>query len=246
MPETPASTSGTPNTGNHWQSMKLNLQDISCTLNMAASRIRACISQYQMEAANNPPSSAWIMYFKAGLQWKINTFVMPLLQYSAARNIVSVVPSPVAHVLTLYPMLTWNTVPDHIFSSHLCQFDDVAALGHPSQIIPSYDTPWWMGHTEIPNEPWQWGQIMRSCVVHYQHWMENGVEDDGLVLPEEVNDSSGPSVMGLRIIRAHLVALMEEQDEGIHEKMAEVKMYTDMLQRLKRGRGVESSSLCSE
>ncbi|KAG2360088.1 hypothetical protein BDR07DRAFT_1378221 [Suillus spraguei] len=120
------------------------------------------------------------------------------------------------------------------------------SLGHPSWIIPSYDTPWWMGHTKIPNEPWQWGQIMRSCVIHYQHWMENGVEDDGLVLPEEVNDSSGPSVMGLKMIRACLVALMEEQDEGIHEKMAEVKMYTDMLQRLKRGRGVESSSLCSE
>ncbi|KAG2351143.1 hypothetical protein BDR07DRAFT_1386492 [Suillus spraguei] len=110
-------------------------------------------------------------------------------------------------------------------------FDDVAAPGHPSRMIPSYDTPWWMGHTKILNEPWQWGQIMRSCVIHYQHWMENGVEDDGLVLHEEM-------------IRARLVALMEEQDEGIHEKMAEVKMYTDMLQRLKRGMGVESSSLC--
>jgi hypothetical protein len=31
--------------------------------------------------------------------------------------------------------------------------------------------------------------------------------------------------------------LNEEQNEGIHEKMAEVKMYTDMLERLKRGRG---------
>ncbi|KAG2356833.1 hypothetical protein BDR07DRAFT_1380530 [Suillus spraguei] len=125
-------------------------------------------------------------------------------------------------------------------------FDDVAAPGHPSRIVPSYDTPWWMGHAKIPNEPWQWGQIMRSCVAHYQHWMENGVEDDGLVLPEEVNDSSGPSVMGLKMLQVRLLALMEEQDEGIHEKMAEVKMYTDMLQRLKRGRGVESSSLCSE
>ncbi|KAG2362251.1 hypothetical protein BDR07DRAFT_1484937 [Suillus spraguei] len=197
MPETPASTSGTPNTGHHWQPMKLNLQDISCTLNMAAST--ACISQYQMEAANNPPSSAWIMYFKAGLQWGS----IHLLCHSCSTQLqgtFSVVPSPVAHVLTLYPMLTWNTVPDHIFSSHLCQFDDVAAPGHPSRIIPSYDTPWWMGHTKILNEPWQWGQIMRSCVVHYQHWMENGVEDDGLVLPEDVNDSSGPSVMGLKMI----------------------------------------------
>ncbi|KAG2352086.1 hypothetical protein BDR07DRAFT_1499296 [Suillus spraguei] len=123
---------------------------------MAASHIRACISQYQMEAANNPPSSAQIIYFKARLQWEINTFVMPLLQYSAARNIISVVPSLVTHILTLYPMLTWNTVPDNIFSSHLCQFDDVAALGHLSWIIPSYDTPWWIGHTKIPNEPWQW------------------------------------------------------------------------------------------
>jgi hypothetical protein len=31
--------------------------------------------------------------------------------------------------------------------------------------------------------------------------------------------------------------LNEEQNEGIHEKMEEVKMYTDMLERLKRGRG---------
>ncbi|KAG2358553.1 hypothetical protein BDR07DRAFT_1489301 [Suillus spraguei] len=154
MPVTPASTSGTPNTGNHWQPMKLNLQDISCTLNMAASRIRACISQYQMEAANNPPSSARIMYFKAGLQWEININICYATPAnSAARNIVSVVPSLVAHILTFYPMLTWNIVPDDIFSSHLCQFDDVAAPGHPSQIIPSYDTPWWMGHTEILNEP---------------------------------------------------------------------------------------------
>ncbi|KAG2356504.1 hypothetical protein BDR07DRAFT_1380757 [Suillus spraguei] len=182
----------------------------------------ACISQYQMEAANNPPSSAQIMYFKAVLSWKEHHLVVPSL---------------VAHILTLYPILTWNTVLDDVSSSHLCQFDDVTALGHPSQIIPSYDTTWWMGHIAILNEPWQWGQIMRSCVAHYQHWMETGVEDDDLVLPE-VNDSLGPSVMGLKLIQACLVALMEEQDEGIHEKMAEVKMYTDMLQRLKRGRGV--------
>ncbi|KAG2361662.1 hypothetical protein BDR07DRAFT_1377080 [Suillus spraguei] len=138
MPETPASTSGTPNTGHHWQPMKL-------------------IFLYQMEAANNPPSSARIMYFKAGLQWEINTFVTPLLQYSAARNIVSVVPSPVAHVLTLYPMLTWNTVPDHIFSSHL-------SLGHPSQIIPSYDTPWWCydhAKPEISKKSWSYMGLYR-------------------------------------------------------------------------------------
>ncbi|KAG2066497.1 hypothetical protein BDR04DRAFT_1106571 [Suillus decipiens] len=102
-------------------------------------------------------------------------------------------------------MLTWNTVPDVIFLSHLCQFDDAAVLGHPSQIVDN----------TIPNEPWQWNQIMAAC--------ESGIEDDGLVLPKQVNYTSVPSLMGL--------------SQGIHEKMAEVKVYTEMLEKLKRGRG---------
>ncbi|KAG2336344.1 hypothetical protein BDR05DRAFT_1005943 [Suillus weaverae] len=32
-------------------------------------------------------------------------------------------------------------------------------------------------------------------------------------------------------------SLLEEQDEGIQDKMAEVKMYTDMLEKLKRANG---------
>ncbi|KAG2063966.1 hypothetical protein BDR04DRAFT_1110830 [Suillus decipiens] len=108
-------------------------------------------------------------------------------------------------------MLTWNTVPDDIFSFHLCQFDDAAVPHHPSRIIRD---------NTIPNEPWQWNQIMAACVFHYQHW-ESGIEDDGLVLPEQVDYTSVPSLMGLRWIRECLVALHEEQSQGIHEKMAE-------------------------
>ncbi|KAG2065980.1 hypothetical protein BDR04DRAFT_1145124 [Suillus decipiens] len=232
-----ASTTHTETSGNHYQPLTLDMADISCTLEMAASRICACISQCQNEAANsNVPSAAWITHFKAGLQWEISTFVTPLLQYSAARHIISVVPTPVTHILALFPMLTWNTVPDDIFSSHLCQFDDAAVLGHPSQIVSDYHAPWWIGDNTIPNQPWQWNQIMAACVFHYQHW-ESGIEDDGLVLPEQVDYTSVPSLMGLRWIRECLVALHEEQSQGIHEKMAEVKVYTEMLEKLKRGRG---------
>jgi hypothetical protein len=35
-----------------------------------------------------------------------------------------------------------------------------------------------------------------------------------------------------------IFGLMVGQDEGIQAKMAEVKMYTDMLEKLKRGKGV--------
>ncbi|KAG1893659.1 uncharacterized protein F5891DRAFT_1196096 [Suillus fuscotomentosus] len=104
-----ASTSGTLNAGSHYRPLKLSLATISCTLAMAGSRVRACISQYWTEAANNGLSSDRIKYFKAGLQWEMNTFVTPLLQYSASQNIMSVVLVPVAYILKLYPMLTWNT-----------------------------------------------------------------------------------------------------------------------------------------
>ncbi|KAG2138238.1 hypothetical protein BD769DRAFT_1663818 [Suillus cothurnatus] len=222
MPVSAASTSHTQNSSNHYQPLTLSLSDISCTLSEAAN--------------NNVPSTARIMHFKAGLQWEIGTFVTPLLQYAAARNIISVVPTPVSHILQLFPMLTWNMVPDDVFSSHLCQFDDAAVPGHPSRVVSDYDTPWWIGHTTIPNEPWKWNQVMACCVFHYQHW-ECGVEDDGLVLPKQVDHTSVSSLVRLRWIRERLVELNEEQNEGIHEKMAEVKMYTDMLERLKRGRG---------
>ncbi|KAG1729902.1 hypothetical protein EDB19DRAFT_1913146 [Suillus lakei] len=82
-------------------------------MSMAASRICASITQYQMEAANtNDPSSARIMHFKARLQWEITTFVTSILQYSAARHIISVISSPVTHILQLFPQLTWNTIQE--------------------------------------------------------------------------------------------------------------------------------------
>ncbi|KAG2341294.1 hypothetical protein BDR05DRAFT_949879 [Suillus weaverae] len=43
---------------------------------------------------------------------------------------------------------------------------------------------------------------------------------------------------GLRWMKSRMESLLEEQDEGIQDKMAEVKMYTDMLEKLKRANGV--------
>ncbi|KAG1720212.1 hypothetical protein EDB19DRAFT_1918111 [Suillus lakei] len=233
----PASSSDSQNSSTEYRPLTLRLADIAATLTMAASRIRASISQYQLEAANtDDPSAARIMHFKAGLQWEITTFVTPILQYSAARNIISVIPNPVTHILQLFPQLTWNIVPDHIFSSHLCQFHDIAGSGDPSRIISSYDTPWWIGHTAILNELWQWDRVFACCICHYQHWL-SGVEDDGLVLPEQVDETSGPTLLALKWMRERLRTLVEEQQEGICEKMGEIEVYTAILTRLKRGRG---------
>ena len=44
--------------------------------------------------------------------------------------------------------------------------------------------------------------------------------------------------MGLRFIKERMEALLEEQDQGIEAKMGEVKMYTDMLEKLRKGKGV--------
>jgi hypothetical protein len=44
--------------------------------------------------------------------------------------------------------------------------------------------------------------------------------------------------MGLRWMRERLVALMEEQDEGIQDKLAEMKIYTAMIEKLKRAKGM--------
>ncbi|KAG2147761.1 uncharacterized protein EDB93DRAFT_1250474 [Suillus bovinus] len=97
MPElypSPASTSDNENSLNEYQPLTLTPADISATMSMSASCIRASISQYQAEAPNNNlPPLARIRHFKARLQWEITTFVTPILQYSAARNIISVVPS---------------------------------------------------------------------------------------------------------------------------------------------------------
>ncbi|KAG1722959.1 uncharacterized protein EDB91DRAFT_1255822 [Suillus paluster] len=227
----PASTSATEDSSNEYKPPTMSLADIAVTLAMAASRVQACI-----KAAENNVPLARIMYFKARIQWEITTFVTPILQYSAARNIISVMPPPIAHILHLFPQLTWNAVPDHIFSSHLSEFRLVRDHGEPSWIVSSYDTPWWMGDTTIPNQPWQWDRVIDSCHFHYQHWL-SGVEDNGFILPEQLDGTPAPSLVGLKWIRERLVSLIQDHQEGIRDKMVEIDMYTDTLARLKRARG---------
>ncbi|KAG2141224.1 hypothetical protein DEU56DRAFT_754944 [Suillus clintonianus] len=65
----------------------------------------------------------------------------------------------------------------------------------------------------------------------------SGVENNGLIPPEQVDETSGPSLLALRWIREHLVTLIEDQKEGIREKMVEIKTYTWILARLNRGGG---------
>ncbi|KAG1723309.1 uncharacterized protein EDB91DRAFT_1255704 [Suillus paluster] len=193
------STSASQDRDLPYQPITLSTADIAATLTMAASRIRACVAQYQKEAAEMDLPCARITHFKTWLQWEILTFVTPLLQYSAAHNIISVMPIPITHLLLLIPQQSWTEVPDHVFAAHLGRLQDRAAPGNPSHIIPDYDTPWWMGHTTIPNEPWQWNRVMECCGFHYEHWL-GGVEEDGLILPEMVDQTSIPSLMGLRWI----------------------------------------------
>jgi hypothetical protein len=50
-----------------------------------------------------------------------------------------------------------------------------------------------------------------------------------LVLLEKLKDTLNPPLMGLRWMRECLVALIKEQDEGIQNKMAEMKIYTAMI-----------------
>ncbi|KAG2337598.1 hypothetical protein BDR05DRAFT_952532 [Suillus weaverae] len=101
-------------------------------------------------------------------------------------------------------MLTWNTVLDNVFSSHLRAFADEACPGHASQIVSQY----------------------------------HGVEDDTLVLPEKLKNPLNAPPTGLRWMKSRMESLLEEQDEGIQDKMVEVKMYTDMLEKLKKANGV--------
>ncbi|KAG2349307.1 hypothetical protein BDR05DRAFT_943320 [Suillus weaverae] len=139
-------------------------------------------------------------------------------------------------MLLLIPQFTWTTVPNHIFSSHLSEFHDVEDLGDSSRIVSEYHNPWWKGHSTIPNQPWQWDRVLASCVFHHQHWLGD-VEDQGLILLEQVDETSVPSLLALKWIRERLLTLIEEQQQGIQEKMAEIEMYTTILRRLKRGRG---------
>lgn len=69
---TPTSPSDSQTSSNGFRRLTLTQADIAATMSMAASRIRASITQYQMEAAHTEePSAARIMHFKAGLQWEI-------------------------------------------------------------------------------------------------------------------------------------------------------------------------------
>ncbi|KAG1765465.1 hypothetical protein EV702DRAFT_1051002 [Suillus placidus] len=190
----PASPYDSENSGNEYWPLNLHHADIAATMVMAASRIRASILQYQMEADNTDDPSALIMHFKARLQWEI--------------------------------AFTWKTVPNHIFSSHLSEFHDVEDLGDLSRIVSEYHNPWWKGCSTILNQPWQWDQ----------HWLGD-IEDQGLILPEQVDETSVPSLLALKWIRERLRALIEEQQQGIQEKMVEIEMYTTILCRLKRDRG---------
>jgi hypothetical protein len=65
---------------------------------------------------------------------------------------------------------------------------------------------------------------------------KGGVEDEGLVFPEQVDETSVPSLLALKWIRERLQTLIEEQQEGIRGKMAEIEGYITILKRLKRAR----------
>ncbi|KAG1770775.1 hypothetical protein EV702DRAFT_1049226 [Suillus placidus] len=81
--------------------------------------------------------------------------------------------------------------------------------------------------------------------IHYWHRMprqhfktcRGDIEDQGLILLEQVDETSIPSLLALKWIRECLQTLIEEQQQGIQEKMAEIEMYTTILRRLKRDRG---------
>ncbi|KAG1725109.1 hypothetical protein EDB19DRAFT_1833914 [Suillus lakei] len=126
------------------------------------------------------------------------------------------------------------------YQSEAANTDDLSAaqIMHfkAGLIISSYDSPWWIGHTAILNELWQWDRVFACCICHYQHWL-SGIEDIGLVLPEQVDETSVPTLLALKWMREHLWTLVEEQQEGIRERMAEIEVYTAILTRLKRGRG---------
>ena len=56
-------------------------------------------------------------------------------------------------------------------------------------------------------------------------------------MPEQVDHTSIPSLSDLRWIRECLLMLIQEQQEGVREKMIEIEMYTGMLTRLNIARG---------
>ncbi|KAG1726446.1 uncharacterized protein EDB91DRAFT_1254348 [Suillus paluster] len=204
----PTSPSDSQNSGNGFRSLTLTPADLAATMSMAASRIQASISQYQMEATHTEePSAARIMHFKARLQWEI--------AYSAARNIILVVPSPVTHILRLIPELTWDMI-----------------WGIPPGLYQPMELNGGPGPTAILKELWAWDQVFANCVYHYQHWL-SGIEDEHLVVPEQVAESLVASLKALRWMRERLLTVIEDQQDGICEKMAKIQMYTAVLTKLK-------------
>ncbi|KAG1733103.1 hypothetical protein EDB19DRAFT_1911683 [Suillus lakei] len=94
------------------------------------------------------------------------------------------------------------------------------------------------GGLEILQSQTNYGNGIRYLlVVSFTTSIGYGIEDEGLILPEQVDDTSVPSLLALRWIRECLRTLIEEQQDGIHEKMAEIDVYVAILKRLKRGRG---------
>ncbi|KAG1720024.1 hypothetical protein EDB19DRAFT_1918327 [Suillus lakei] len=187
---------------------------------MAASRIRASISQYQSEAANtDDPSAARIMHFKAGLQWEITTFVTPILQYSAARNIILVIPNLVAHILQLFPQLAWNIVreiPPGLYPAMILH-----GGSDTLQSRTNYGSG--IGYSHVVSVTTSIGYLALRMMVSF--------------FPKQVDETSGPTLLALKWMRERLRTLVEEQQEGIREKMGEIEVYTAILTRLKRGRG---------
>ncbi|KAG1738329.1 uncharacterized protein EDB91DRAFT_1082727 [Suillus paluster] len=151
-------------------------------------------------------------------------------QTEAAENNV-----PSARIIYFKAGIQWE-ITTTSFHPTYPSFSLVRDHGEPSRIVSSYDTPWWMGDTTIPNQPWQWDRVIDSCHFHYQHWL-SGVEDNGFILPEQLDGTLAPSLVGLKWIRERLVSLIQDHQEGIRDKMVEIDMYTDTLARLKRARG---------
>ncbi|KAG1721479.1 uncharacterized protein EDB91DRAFT_1088444 [Suillus paluster] len=121
---------------------------------------------------------------------------------------------------------SWTEVPDHIFVDHLARLHDRVDPGDPSHIRGRCSKPKFR-----PNPGDEIGQLMTEDI-------QGGVEDDGLILPKRMDQTSIPSVMGLWWIQEHLLTLIEEQRDGIQDKMGEIEIYTGILTRLQRSREV--------
>ncbi|KAG2122951.1 uncharacterized protein EDB93DRAFT_1110915 [Suillus bovinus] len=152
-------------------------------------------------------------------------------QVEAANNNLS----PLAWIRHFKSRLQWEITITSFPITSVCFMTSQIPEIHPGSYLAMIPHGGWK-KLQSRNEPWQWDRVMTCCIFHYQHWLD-GVENDGLTILEQVDHTSVPSLMGLRWIRERLLTLLEEQRGGIHDKMAEIQIYTAMLDRLKRGRG---------